>query len=917
VPWPWFVSGAGQATIGGGLILLAIILALALAWAGAPGKWHHAAANPPVAPPVRPVVPPPPINPPVDRPFEPAAPIVAKLSDDVYRDAGRITSNDRVMPNQRGKRYIVPMTEGHTYRIDLSTRDFHPTVGVETDLGARTARNDEPVIKPVRLVFGAHRTDRYHVIVSSTDLQGQGAYELTITEEFGSPIETVPKLPDLTLPESTTPGTHLAGSAEAIRGGGSATAIRLDGDELVGELCWSNDPTAFFTLDRRGVLRRIRLDGFVEERRLDLARRCGWLAVSQEGLVVTLLDLQEAWVIDPGTLQVRKRVAAPSAARVVASPQTSIAVAANGQQGGPLTVLDLAKGQPLRQYNFSTVHAAMSPDGKYLFSQGWMEEMYRFRLSNSKLSLEETGHRIASNGQRINLSPDSKYVCLPSGGGNGTVPGGPPAGGYSTHIYPVDDIRRPAFILESGPYPRVVGFDPKAGLVFTQNFSNHLLVYSYAGLKQREMSFHRANREEPQQYLAHPAGKKLLVRFPKGVVCVDLTAADLSRPGVEDKPDSNLPPRTNPASPALPPGLPPLGREWDQFLKTKPPDPPALPAGLPTLLTTPVTVTIAAAAGDVPVVKATQARILAPTIRVQCCVLTLPDNERCLVPSGGRVEVWNYRSGKREKTISSPGTQILNTALSSDGSTLVIACAENRATSLFAWDLVKDRELWHTTPVKEMWPDLVLSPSGESVLLRTSQLSRDFPVLRLYSAKSGELSKTLPSEQGNRILQAAFHPDGRRVLLARGPVISPRTATIWDPNTGKEAPLLNPQLREETLPMQAWLLSPTGGRLFFRVHQTAAMIDLEKPSVLWKVQIETITLRGSAFSKDGRCLMTFGGARRMPKTKDPFVHILDARTGKEICRLEGEDEFQAAAFTPDRKGVIAISSGLAYWPLPE
>ena len=66
------------------------------------------------------------------------------------------------------------------------------------------------------------------------------------------------------------------------------------------------DARAFFTLESNGTLRRVALDGFRQEKRLDLNQECSWLAPSAEGLVVTLSGLGEVWVIDPDQLAVKK-----------------------------------------------------------------------------------------------------------------------------------------------------------------------------------------------------------------------------------------------------------------------------------------------------------------------------------------------------------------------------------------------------------------------------------------------------------------------------------------------------------------------------------------------------------------------------------------------------------------------------------
>src|SRR5262249_15025069 len=154
-----------------------------------------------------------------------------------------------------------------------------------------------------------------------------------------------------------------------------------------------------------------------------------------------------------------------------------------------LTVFELKPGGPSREYTTRSFAkpvgfalAAVSPDGKYFFGMGGIEELHRIKIDGAELSYEQSSPRISSNGQQICISPDSRHVCLPAGGGNGSHPDHPDLGGpYGTYIYPVTDLRKPAFGIRQGAYPRAVGFDPKAQQVYAQNHSKQLLVFSYTG----------------------------------------------------------------------------------------------------------------------------------------------------------------------------------------------------------------------------------------------------------------------------------------------------------------------------------------------------------------------------------------------------------------------------------------------------
>jgi hypothetical protein len=276
-------------------------------------------------------------------------------------------------------------------------------------------------------------------------------------------------------------------------------------------LCSAPDGKAFYLLESNGVIHRFGLPGLAEEKRVEIGNRCSWLSVSREGLCVAVAEQQEVWLVDPDTLQVKTKIAAPGVERAVSAPGLSIAFGVGGQ--GPISqvvsVLDLQKLAITKQYerkDFSAplvgfAHATVTPDGKYLFTQGGMEQLQRFRIDANGIELEESSPRIAQNGQTIVVSPDSKYVALPSGGGNGP--------NYTTHIYVVTDLRSPAFLVNSGAYPRAMGFDPQREWVYAQNAHKQLILFSNSGIKLKE--YQLPGGGEVKQFLPLPEDGSVLV----------------------------------------------------------------------------------------------------------------------------------------------------------------------------------------------------------------------------------------------------------------------------------------------------------------------------------------------------------------------------------------------------------------------
>jgi hypothetical protein len=279
-----------------------------------------------------------------------------------------------------------------------------------------------------------------------------------------------------------------------------------------------------------GQMRAVQIDGAINPGtlRADLGAPCSWLSPSAEGLLVAVSGLQEVWVIDPLTFKTKRKIPAPQVDRVASAPSLAVAFAA--ARGGfpgqnPLSVLDLKTGQIVKQYQGRDLapngvgfqFLTATPDGKYLFSVGGIEQLHRFRIKGQELVFEESSQRIAQNGQAIEVSPDGKYVCLPSGGGNYG------AANYSTFVYAVTNLSTPVVTIQSGAYPRALAFDPKGNTIYAHNFQNPLILLTPKGIKLKGYAIPGAG--EVKQILPHPQGGKLLLLTGHRLHLVGMKAA--------------------------------------------------------------------------------------------------------------------------------------------------------------------------------------------------------------------------------------------------------------------------------------------------------------------------------------------------------------------------------------------------------
>jgi hypothetical protein len=308
------------------------------------------------------------------------------------------------------------------------------------------------------------------------------------------------------------------------------TPGRLRGPERApAYLCWSGDGQSFYHLEpETGVLRRIALKGFQEQARLEVKAPCRWLSRSGQGLLVTLAAKPQVWVVDPETLQLRDQIESGFAARVVSAPALNVAFAGIKAPGwgDSCSVLDLKARTVVRQYSRRDVPRSaglvcpvITPDGKYLFAQG-DNAMHRYRIDGAALVFEESSQRLCQGGESICISPDSQFVCLPTGGGQRGLKGHPEVKPYSTFVYPVTSINKPAYFLESGAYPRAVGFDTKAGLVYGQNHRYQLILFSPTGIKLKEYAF--PGTRDVTEIVVHPEGRKLLLLTDNTILYIEL-----------------------------------------------------------------------------------------------------------------------------------------------------------------------------------------------------------------------------------------------------------------------------------------------------------------------------------------------------------------------------------------------------------
>ena len=311
------------------------------------------------------------------------------------------------------------------------------------------------------------------------------------------------KLPALAAaddPKVATPDQSVKGDSKVVMDL-TVTTLNIPGS-LLGCMGWADDKgTAFWTLDSTGVIRRISFPDLKETHTVELGKKSLWLTSSAEGLAVSVAVPPEVWLLDSSKFTVKLKIPVPRLERAASALSLSTAFASTE---GPLYEIDLKKGKavayagPKPKYGgYSKV--VVSPDGKYLFTSGGIEQMNRFAIKNGKASFEQASQRISQGTVSIGIqvTPDSKYVMLPCFPGN--------YGGKGNLIFPVGDIQTEAFgLLVRGEDGMAISSDPVSG----NFYSGGLISFDKEGTKQKE---YKLGLGKIQQILAHPNGGKLLV----------------------------------------------------------------------------------------------------------------------------------------------------------------------------------------------------------------------------------------------------------------------------------------------------------------------------------------------------------------------------------------------------------------------
>jgi WD40 repeat protein len=284
-------------------------------------------------------------------------------------------------------------------------------------------------------------------------------------------------------------------------------------------------------------------------------------------------------------------------------------------------------------------------------------------------------------------------------------------------------------------------------------------------------------------------------------------------------------------------------------------------------------------------------------------VVFSPDGQRLAGASGGKILVWDARTGK--ELVALPGmrpSSYPRVAWSPDGNSIAVGHQG------VVFDTTTAKVRCTLDGLGSEIPGVAFSPDGK--LLAGACGSQG--VVRVWDATTGLLRHVFPL--GSRFVSCVgFSPDGTRLAVGSGRVghtYEGRRLRIWDLTTSQEALALeeahedvwcvavSPDGRQLAAAIGSFNNAPTPGQVHVWDAATGDELYLLRghPSTVWSV----------AFSPDGKRLASAGGAQG--KYLPGEAKIWDLQTGQEVCTLRGhQGAVYGVAFSPDGRRLATAS----------
>jgi WD40 repeat protein len=233
------------------------------------------------------------------------------------------------------------------------------------------------------------------------------------------------------------------------------------------------------------------------------------------------------------------------------------------------------------------------------------------------------------------------------------------------------------------------------------------------------------------------------------------------------------------------------------------------------------------------------------------------------------------------------------TALSPDGKRL--AASDSQAALVVQRDIATGKESHRLELAKKKDDDevnaLCYSPDGKRLAIG----GRGIPMLCIDS-ETGKVTATFGDQEARYNTKLAFSRDGKRLAAACGHAVR-----LWEVGTGKE---LLPA-RELLQSVRAIAFSPNGKRLVFGDGESLRLYDLAARKQVWRYPEDRDYTQRTAFAPDGKTLVA-GNIARL-RFHDALTGKVTHSWGKGFGRsFEFDAPIELGLFTPDLEKVVSL-----------
>ena len=355
-------------------------------------------------------------------------------------------------------------------------------------------------------------------------LKGQAAAPF-----FVAPPKTIPMtgVPNAAPGESTVGASLVKERSEQPGIVSTKLAIQSGDDAPVRGVVWSRDLKSIYLLQGNGELRKINVDTLTLEAFVQLGRTDGsGLSLSKEGLLLSLKEVQDIWILDEQTLATVRKIAVPEVLVAWSAPSLSFAFAVHGPENNPkdsIKVIDLKSKKVVKEYKWEQIAATAPTKHNPIahvsgFEMGCLEVnrtgewlivpeghgIIRLKIDGPNLTLVEQGKGETHSFPCFTLSSDGKFILSRQA---------IPNTGYSQNaLYSILNLQTPSVLL-----PQVLGsnayvrtYDSVSMQYIGESSGMQLVALDKAGKIARAYTISTKNDLTHQIY-AHPLGNRYLV----------------------------------------------------------------------------------------------------------------------------------------------------------------------------------------------------------------------------------------------------------------------------------------------------------------------------------------------------------------------------------------------------------------------